>query len=321
MRTEDQRASALLHELCHIKRADLLVMSLVRLSLAMFWFNPLCWMVCRRLKQEQERACDELVLTVGIKPSTYAATLLFFKRTADFSQNVPASFLGLFGSTAFHERVEAILRQKLTLKEVTMKTKIMLAIAVILTVSFAGAARPSKTVSDHPPTLNMVTAVLPRPVMPAAGASANAPNGADQDKKIEADKEKVKDKEKQKEEQKHTIVIANAEGREDPIEVAIVTRDTSRNFRIEKLLTIKESQEDGTQLSIMFRITPGENSREVYERVAAKVRQELPAGYALEPEFNGESGAVTLKIKVTGAQGVSKEFIKKIADAVKAEIK
>ena len=38
---EEKRSSALFHELSHVKRADYLVTLLVRLSLTLFWFNPL----------------------------------------------------------------------------------------------------------------------------------------------------------------------------------------------------------------------------------------------------------------------------------------
>ncbi|MGB7294003.1 MAG: M56 family metallopeptidase [Candidatus Aminicenantales bacterium] len=143
--TEEQRSSALIHELWHVKRADFLVMVLVRLSLAAFWFNPLSWFVFRRLKNEQEEACDELVLRMGIKPSTYAANLLFFKSAAGSGLGQWAGLLGLsgHGKSAFNERLAAILKQKWSFQEVKMKTKIILVCAVVLAVGIIGMARPS----------------------------------------------------------------------------------------------------------------------------------------------------------------------------------
>jgi beta-lactamase regulating signal transducer with metallopeptidase domain len=142
--TDEQRASTLLHELSHIKRADFLVMVLVRLSLAAFWFNPLSWVVFRKLKNEQEAACDERVLRTGIKPSTYAANLLFFKNAAGARLSHFAALLGLFGlgRSAFNERLAAILKQRWTFQEVRMKTKITLFCAVVLAVALIGLARP-----------------------------------------------------------------------------------------------------------------------------------------------------------------------------------
>ena len=507
--TEDQRSSALLHELCHIKRADLLVMFLVRLSLTVFWFNPLCWIVFRRLKQEQECACDELVLTAGIRPSAYADTLLFFKRTAGFRQNFSAAFLGLLGSDAFHERLAAILRQKLTLKEVAMKTRITLAIAVMLAVSLIGMARPSKAVSEQPLRVNAHAAMTPQPAGLPARVLSYSPGRIVQDTKVDVQKEQGE----KKDVQKQTIIITNTKGEKVPIEITIVTGDTARSIQVAKPLTIKKGKEgglillgpdgkeveilkgeplrltiegkdltlvkegsllkidkagvlslisekdkegrvivqatprvkieqsgeggakkleiyipqksederrivgtvgqdqtavlkeklkalqeklaqskkkqvdveevrqaiekliselveqkvrkrvevkvgdkpmtftivrpegvtlagsgiwimkdagksltavmkrDGANFSIMFGINPGENGRAVYDRVVAKVKQELPEGFALVPEFNEKSGSVTLKITGSGTQKASAEFIKKIVEVIKAEIK
>ena len=143
--TEEQCSSALIHELGHIKRGDFLVMLIVRLSLAAFWFNPLSWFVFRRLKNEQEEACDELVLRMGIKPSTYAANLLFFKSAAGSRLGQYSGLLGLsgHGKSAFNERLTAILKQKWSFQEVKMKTKMMLVCAVVLAVGIVGMARPS----------------------------------------------------------------------------------------------------------------------------------------------------------------------------------
>ncbi|HSA95070.1 MAG TPA: M56 family metallopeptidase, partial [Acidobacteriota bacterium] len=121
--SEEDRSSALFHELSHIKRRDFVVMLLVRASLALFWWNPLGWIVYRELLKEQELACDELVLRAGIKPSSYAASLLAFRRSAGFRWNPSAALLGMLGRSSFQERLAAILKHKLVSMEVKMRTK------------------------------------------------------------------------------------------------------------------------------------------------------------------------------------------------------
>lgn len=70
------RRAVLCHELAHLRRADLVVNGLARIAGALYWFHPLLWIAVRRLRIESERACDDLVLRAGTRPSDYADHLL-----------------------------------------------------------------------------------------------------------------------------------------------------------------------------------------------------------------------------------------------------
>ncbi len=143
--TQDQRSSALFHELSHIKRSDFLIKILARCSVALYWFNPLSWFAFRMMKKEQEKACDELVLKTGVKPSTYAVNLLSIKKAGQFHWNPPTAALGAVGKSQLNERLVAILKQQLKPKEVNMKTKILLSSLIIMTIAFIGLARPAQS--------------------------------------------------------------------------------------------------------------------------------------------------------------------------------
>jgi len=143
--SQDQRSSALFHELSHIKRGDFLVKILARCSIALYWFNPLSWFAFRMMKKEQEKACDELVLKAGVKPSTYAVNLLSIKKAGQFHWSPPTAALGAVGKSQLNERLVAILKQQLKPKEVNMKTKILLSSLIIMTIAFIGLARPSQS--------------------------------------------------------------------------------------------------------------------------------------------------------------------------------
>lgn len=245
--TEEQRSSALFHELSHVKRADFLVMLLVRTSLAAFWFNPLCWVVYRELRKEQEIACDELVLRAGIRPSTYAASLLAFRRSAGFRWNPSAALLGMLGRSSFHERLAAILKQKLTFKEVEMKTKIMLASAVVLAVAFVGSARPA-TGTEKP----AVKAAVVETAVPSALAAGIALPAAEAQetqavKAVAQEKEKEKTKaaekaEKEKAVQKK-IVVTDKDGTKTPIVITITEGDSVKTLTLDKPLTITSGKD------------------------------------------------------------------------------
>jgi beta-lactamase regulating signal transducer with metallopeptidase domain len=78
MNWEGQRVRLVLrHELAHVRRNDCLAQALAALVCALYWFNPLAWLAAARMRTERERACDDLVVSLGeTKPSEYAGHLL-----------------------------------------------------------------------------------------------------------------------------------------------------------------------------------------------------------------------------------------------------
>ena len=66
---------AVIHELEHVRRADLLMFCVARMVCALYWFHPLVWVSWRQLRLEAERACDDAVLR-GFEPVEYADQLV-----------------------------------------------------------------------------------------------------------------------------------------------------------------------------------------------------------------------------------------------------
>ena len=77
----ERRRLVLLHELAHVKRADWLALLCGELAAALYWFHPLVWWTVRQTRKECEKACDDIVLSGGTKPSVYAAHLLGIVRS------------------------------------------------------------------------------------------------------------------------------------------------------------------------------------------------------------------------------------------------
>ena len=77
----ERRRIVLAHEFAHIQRNDWAVQMAAELVRTVYWFNPLVWMGCNRLRQESEQACDDIVLTTGIHAPVYAEHLLALART------------------------------------------------------------------------------------------------------------------------------------------------------------------------------------------------------------------------------------------------
>ena len=77
----ERREVVLLHELAHVRRGDSATHLLVRMVVALYWWNPLVWVARRGVLQEQERAADDLVLSTGARASEYANHLLDIARS------------------------------------------------------------------------------------------------------------------------------------------------------------------------------------------------------------------------------------------------
>lgn len=103
--TPQKRRMVLLHELTHIERGDhrsLLFASFVR---AIYWFHPLVWWFSSKLRCEQERACDEAVVSAGVSRTDYAELLLDSVRQLSSG--------ALFGCAIFQQRNLQALRGRL----------------------------------------------------------------------------------------------------------------------------------------------------------------------------------------------------------------
>ena len=63
------------HELAHIRRRDWIVQLVAQFVCAAQWFNPLCWIAGRRLRQLSEMACDDAALRCGMAADEVRHTL------------------------------------------------------------------------------------------------------------------------------------------------------------------------------------------------------------------------------------------------------
>ncbi|MGE5322843.1 MAG: M56 family metallopeptidase, partial [Actinomycetota bacterium] len=71
-----RREAVLHHELAHIKRMDAFTQVLAEVATALYWWNPLVWLIARAMRMYRERACDDTVLAAGTRASEYAHELL-----------------------------------------------------------------------------------------------------------------------------------------------------------------------------------------------------------------------------------------------------
>jgi beta-lactamase regulating signal transducer with metallopeptidase domain len=78
---EERRRLVLTHEIGHVRRLDVLTHMVGQVAVGLFWFHPLAWIAAARMRLERERACDDVVLSAGARPSRYAGDLLELAQT------------------------------------------------------------------------------------------------------------------------------------------------------------------------------------------------------------------------------------------------
>jgi beta-lactamase regulating signal transducer with metallopeptidase domain/protocatechuate 3,4-dioxygenase beta subunit len=111
--------AVLCHELAHIRRGDWIVQMAAELVRAVYWFNPLFWIACRRLRRESEQACDDAALSAGIKGSDYAAHVLDVVKSLREPKRNWSYALSIAGPSTLEQRFKAILDPALNRAKLT----------------------------------------------------------------------------------------------------------------------------------------------------------------------------------------------------------
>jgi beta-lactamase regulating signal transducer with metallopeptidase domain len=155
----EQLRSVLLHELAHVKRRDTLAQLLTQIACTLHWFNPLVWFAAWRLGVERERACDDLVLASGVRPSAYAGHLLEVVTGLAPARWTQSCGLAMARKSSLNGRLVAVLSQKLNRRGVTTalaSAALLLGAGIAVPLAMLRAAEPDKPKPDAP-------AVIPGP--------------------------------------------------------------------------------------------------------------------------------------------------------------
>ncbi|MEA2463124.1 MAG: bla regulator protein blaR1, partial [Acidobacteriota bacterium] len=105
---DEHLRATFIHELGHLQRLDYVSLALMNLVSAVLWFHPQVWVARRRAMTEGERACDDLVLTAGERPSAYATHLLHVARLVPRREPL-AALLAMSRPSQLEGRMLAIL--------------------------------------------------------------------------------------------------------------------------------------------------------------------------------------------------------------------
>jgi beta-lactamase regulating signal transducer with metallopeptidase domain len=138
--------TVLLHELAHVKRADIWACSAAMIACGLNWFNPVVWLLSELATRDAELAADDLVLRSGVRPSSYADTLLSVvnnvSRYPHMQLAMPLARRGMLA-----DRIHAILRESAVRSEIGSNIRSTVLIATLAVIVLVACVR----VSGAPP--------------------------------------------------------------------------------------------------------------------------------------------------------------------------
>jgi len=149
----------LAHELAHVYRHDYLTVMPAQVACALFWFHPLVWLAAFAVRKERERACDDMVLSLGHRATDYAEFLLVLCRGLRRLDSAWLTSVAMAQPSHLEVRMKALLDPELNHKPLAASRALLsTALAAVFLVPVAAlrvaAKSPSRTISGivHDPS-------------------------------------------------------------------------------------------------------------------------------------------------------------------------
>jgi beta-lactamase regulating signal transducer with metallopeptidase domain len=160
------------HELAHIRRRDWVVQMLAQSLRIVYWFNPLLWIVCRRLRLEAELACDDAVLVRDIIGHEYANHLLGLARTLNATDRAWSAVLTMARPSTLERRFAAMLNPHVNRNPVT-RVAVLVTLLTGLCITASLPAMKTFAAAEPPPA--PVAQARAQTVQPLPAVVAPAP--------------------------------------------------------------------------------------------------------------------------------------------------
>ncbi len=140
----------LLHELTHIHRGDLLVIALLNVLRAVYWFNPFTWLCFKLVRADMETACDARVISrIGVQARTdYISTVLRFTKQGT-ARRLTAAMGMADGRMTMEKRIRGMFRQTRT----GLRARAA-ALMLVLLMLAAGGMTACQPTPEMPPVVN-----------------------------------------------------------------------------------------------------------------------------------------------------------------------
>ena len=181
------------HELAHVASLDWAKLLLSRVTVALFWFNPLVWVLAREAHQLREEAADDAVLGADIEDTEYAKLLVGVAR-----HECRGLLIGAHGvapaKNSLARRVRRVLDGALERAPGGWRwstAAAFFAAGMAVPVAALNFVAPAPASASHSASAQPVaaTAVAPSAAAAAASAQRTAPRGTDVDSDVDVDED------------------------------------------------------------------------------------------------------------------------------------
>lgn len=108
--SDNTLSMVLCHECTHVKRKDLWLHTAAQICCAIYWFNPLVWLLHRRLRNACEFSCDAEIIASGTDAKCYIYALCDVAESLTGQNHLPATVLAMADTSSLHSRVSHLLK-------------------------------------------------------------------------------------------------------------------------------------------------------------------------------------------------------------------
>ena len=191
----ERRVVVLRHELAHVKRGDYVTQLVGQWAAALYWFNPLVLIAARRQRVERERACDDEVLRLGTRASTYATHLLEIARSVQGPVLSASAAIAMARRSQLEGRLMAILDPQVRRVATRAAATVIVVMLTTLALAVSVVTPDAKTagMTDDAVRLGTDVRLDEEPVSPAvvAETQTDQTRAAGRRQAIEAERERL----------------------------------------------------------------------------------------------------------------------------------
>jgi TonB family protein len=145
--SQEQLEFVLAHELAHVSRHDCMTQVPAQIACALFWFHPLVWLAAFQVRKERERACDDMVLSLGHHATDYAEFLVMLGRGMRGLNPAWSTSIAMAQPSQLEVRMKALLDPKVNHQPLGGSRALFAAVLAIALLVPAAALRATAKIS------------------------------------------------------------------------------------------------------------------------------------------------------------------------------